>query len=132
MEIVFLSLYTGSLFLIVSTVAPVLLKTETDKNLAGHFYGKILWRFYRIAFLLLVLYLILSVKWTSVLLIAGLLVSMIISAKTRDYKRTIGNIEKYSYNDPIRVKFRRFSYLSITSLLTNLLIATIILLKEVR
>jgi len=132
MEVVFLSLYTGSLFLIVFAVAPVLLRSESDKDLAGRFYGRILWRFYKIAFFLLLVYLILGGKWTGVLLLAGLTLNVVISMWLRQYKRMLGGIERYDYNAPERIRFRKVSYLSTAVLLTNFLISTIILLKEVR
>jgi len=90
MEIVLLSLYAGSLFLLVSTVAPVLLRTEFEKDLAGRFYGRILWRFYKIAFFLLLLYLILGKKWIGILLLAGLSLNVAISMWLRQYKRALG------------------------------------------
>ncbi len=131
MEVVLLSLYAGSLFLLVSTVAPVLLRTEFDKDLAGRFYGRILWRFYKIAFFLLLLYLIWGKKWIGILLLTGLSLNVAISMWLRQYKRTLGGIEIYDYNAPERVRFRRVSYLSTAVLLTNFFISTIILLKEV-
>ncbi len=46
-----LALYAGSLFLLVFVVAPTLLRERQNKNLAGRFYGRILWRCYPLAFL---------------------------------------------------------------------------------
>jgi hypothetical protein len=132
MELIFLSLYSGSLFLIVSTVAPVLLRTRENKDIAGRFYGRILRRFYGIAFFLLLLYLILGRKWWGVLLLAGLGTNVIISMGLRKYKRKLGNIEDYDFNSPQRTLFRRLSYLSSFLLLTNFLISAIILFKEVK
>ncbi len=132
MEVIPLSLYAGSLFLIVTAVAPVLLRTENNKNIAGGFYGKILWRFYGIAFLLLVVYLILGGRWWGVLLLAGLSVNVIISMWLKSYKRTLGNIENHDYSSPQRTLFRRVSYLSTFFLLTNFMLSTIILFKEVQ
>ncbi len=131
MEKLALSLYTGSLFLIVFVVAPSLLRTDKDKNLAGHFYGKILWRFYKIAFFLLLVYLILGNKWLGLLLLLGFSLNMAISMKLRRFKRSLGDIEKYGFYSPQRVRFRKLSYLSTAVLLVNFLIATIILLEEV-
>ncbi len=131
MEKVVLSLYSGSLFLILTSIAPVLLRTEKHKDIAGSFYGRILWRFYRIAFFLLLLYLIMGNKWYGLLLLAGLSANVYISMRLKEYKKILGNIENYDYNDPKRVKFRRLSYLSTLVLLINFLISTIILFGEV-
>ncbi len=125
----FLSLYVGSLFLIVSTVAPILLRTETNKDIAGRFYGKILWRFYGIAFFLLLVYLILSRNWLGLLPLGVLLVNVGISKWLREYKKTLGNIEDYAFNSPERAKFRKVSYVSTFTLLINFFVATIILLR---
>ncbi|RLJ70007.1 hypothetical protein BCF55_0268 [Hydrogenivirga caldilitoris] len=130
MGFVALSLYAGALFLLVTVVAPVLLRTEKNKDVAGSFYGQILWRFYRIAFLLLLVYLILGNKWLGIILIAGLSLNVVVSMWLRNYKRALGNIEGYDFNSPQRVTFRRVSYLSTFLLLINLLISTIILFKE--
>ncbi len=132
MEIVLLSLYAGSLFLIVSVVAPVLLRTDIDKDRAGSFYGRILWRFYKIAFFLLLVYLILGEKWFGILLLTGLSLNVAISMWLRNYKRALGNIEDFSLYAPERVRFRKVSYISTLVLLMNFLLSTIILLKEVR
>ena len=131
MELLLLSLYTGSLFFLVSVVAPVLLRTSEHKNLAGHFYGRILFRFYKIAFPLLVLYLILGKAWEGLVLLLGLSVNLGLSLTLRRYKRMLGNIENYSYNSPQRTKFRRMSYLSTALFVFNLLLALTILWREV-
>lgn len=128
MEKLILSLYVGSLFLILTSVAPVLLRTEENKDLAGRFYGKILWRFYRIAFLLLVVYLILGELWKGALLLIGLSLNVYISNRLRKYKRMLGNIEHYDFNSPERTRFRKMSYLSTALLGVNLLIAMSIFL----
>ncbi len=131
MELIPLSFYAGSLFLLLTAVVPVLLRTPKNKDIAGSFYGRILWRFYGIAFLLLVVYLILGKKWWGILLLAGLGVNVIISMWLKGLKGRLGSIEKLNYNSPERTRFRRISYLSTLTLLTNLLISTIILFKEV-
>ena len=130
MEVIALSIYTGSLFLIVFVVAPTLLRTEKNKNIAGSFYGKILWRFYKIAFLLLLVYLILGNLWLGLILIAGLSLNVITSMKLKEYKKTLGNIEKYPFDSPERVRFRKMSYLSTSILTFNLLLSITILFKE--
>jgi len=132
MEVVLLSLYSGSLFLIVFVVAPELLRTDRNKDIAGGFYGRILWRFYKIAFFLLLVYLILGERWFGLLLLLGLSLNVAVSMWLRKYKRELGNIESYDKNAPQRVLFRRVSYLSTALLLVNFLLSTIILFKEVR
>ena len=132
MEIILLSLYAGSLFLIVFVVAPVLLRTDRDKNMAGSFYGRILWRFYKIAFFLLLVYLILGEKWFGILLLSGLSLNVAISMWLKNYKKTLGNIEDHPFNSPERVRFRKASYMSTLVLFINFVLSTIILLKEVR
>jgi hypothetical protein len=97
MEIVPLSLYAGSLFLLITTVAPVLLRTEGNKDIAGSFYGRILRRFYKIAFFLLLVYLISGNKWFGVLLLLGLSLNVAISMELRKYKRSLG-ISRYYPN----------------------------------
>ncbi|NPB08519.1 MAG: hypothetical protein GXN96_06285, partial [Aquificae bacterium] len=67
-----LALYTGSLFLLVTVVSPSLLRTDKNKDIAGHFYGKILWRFYYISLFLLFLYTLLKDFWSGIILITGL------------------------------------------------------------
>ncbi len=124
-----ISLYAGSLFLIVFVVAPTLLRTELYKDVAGGFYGRILWRFYKIAFLLLLVYLILSRNWLGLLPLGALLVNIGISVWLKSYKRSLGNIEDYAFNSPERLKFRRVSYLSTLTLLINFLLATIVILR---
>ncbi|EDP75326.1 hypothetical protein [Hydrogenivirga sp. 128-5-R1-1] len=130
MEVAALSLYAGSLFLIVSVVAPVLLRTNRDKDTAGRFYGRILWRFYKIAFFLLLVYLILGNKWLGILLLSGLSLNVAISMWLKSYKKTLGSIDNYSFDAPERVRFRKVSYLSTLVLLLNFFLSTIILLKE--
>ena len=131
MEVVFLSFYAGSLFLIVLAVAPVLLRTERNKDMAGSFYGRILWRFYKIAFFLLLVYLILGEKWLGLLLLLGLGLNVAISMWLRNYKKKLGNIENYEFNSPERTLFRKVSYLSTFFLVINLILSTLVLLKEV-
>ncbi|MDQ7038266.1 MAG: hypothetical protein Q9N26_03585 [Aquificota bacterium] len=131
MEVLILSLYSGSLFLIVSTVAPVLLRTEENKDIAGRFYGRILWRFYKIAFFLLLVYLILGSAWRGLLLLLGLSLNVVVSMWLRSYKRRLGNIENYSFNAPERVRFRRVSYLSTGILTLNFIISVYMLIREV-
>ncbi len=131
MEVIALSLYTGSLFLIVFVVAPTLLRTEKNKNIAGGFYGRILWRFYKIAFFLILVYLILGNRWVGLLLLTGFSLNVAISMWLKRYKRTLGNIEDHPFNSPQRAKFRKVSYLSTLVLLGNFLLSTIILFKEV-
>ena len=131
MEVVFLSFYAGSLFLILSSVAPVLLRTEKNKDMAGSFYGRILWRFYKIAFFLLLVYLILGEKWLGLLLLLGLGLNVAISMWLKNYKKKLGNIENYDFNSPERTLFRRVSYLSTAVLAVNLILSTLVLLKEV-
>ncbi|HIQ31684.1 MAG TPA: DUF2628 domain-containing protein [Aquifex aeolicus] len=130
MEIVLLSLYAGSLFLLVSAVAPVLLRTEENKNVAGRFYGRILWRFYGIAFFLLVVYLILSGTWVEFVLLVGLSLNVITSMWLKKYKRKLGNIEEYDYNSPERTLFRRVSWLSTVLLAGNLVLTTTLLMRR--
>ena len=131
MEVIFLSFYAGSLFLIVFAVAPTLLRTDRNKDIAGSFYGRILWRFYKIAFFLLLVYLILGEKWLGLLLLLGLGLNVAISMWLKKYKRELGNIELYDFNSPQRTLFRRVSYLSTAVLFANLFLSTIILIKEV-
>ncbi len=132
MEIVLLSLYSGSLFFILSVAAPVLLRTEKNKNTAGSFYGRMLRRFYKIAFFLLLVYLISGRIWEGTLLLFGLSLNLATSMWLMKYKRRLGNIEDHSFSSPQRLLFRRVSYLSTFLLLINFLISTTILLKEVR
>ena len=132
MELIALSLYAGSLFLILYAVAPTLLRTQDHKNLAGRFYGRILWKFYRIAFFLLLVYLIFGEKWLGVLLLVGLSANVIVSMWLKNYKKVLGNIEDHPFNSPERTKFRKVSYLSTGILFANFLLAVITLLKEVR
>lgn len=127
---IILSFYFGSLFLLVFVVAPLLLRVKENKDLAGRFYGRILWRFYALAFPSLVVYLILSdVKTYGVLLIMGLLTNVGISHWLKTYKREIGNIDLLEPHDKKRVRFRRVSKLSTLVLFLNLLLSLYILIK---
>lgn len=130
MEVVFLSLYSGSLFLLLTSVAPILLRTKQHKDLAGSFYGRILRRFYKIAFFLLLVYLILGEKWTGVLLLFGLGLNTATSMWLRKYKRRLGSIENYDFNSPERVLFRKVSYLSTFLLFVNFLLSITVLLRR--
>ncbi len=126
-----LILYAGSLFAIVFLVAPVLLRVDIGKELAGRLYGKILWRFYKLSALGLLVYSLLGNVVLGFLLLAGLIVSMFISRKVKETKKRLGNIEAIPYFSPERVRFRKLSYLSLTSLFLNFLLSIAILLKEV-
>ncbi|MFN3814122.1 MAG: hypothetical protein ACK4SM_05825 [Aquificaceae bacterium] len=124
MNKVFLSLYTGSLFFLLLVVAPVLLRYGENKNLAGRFYGKILWRFYPIAFLLLLLYHIYDGKnFYSLYLMVGLGVNVVISYWLKTYKKSIEDIDQIPYGDKKRVLFRRVSFLSTFVLFINFLLS---------
>ncbi|SHK57075.1 hypothetical protein [Thermocrinis minervae] len=129
MDRLLLSLYTGSLFLLVFVVAPVLTRSTDYKNLAGRLYGRILWRFYLLALFLLLAYLILSdEKLYSTLLIMGLLSNVLLSHYIKLYKRTeVGDIDLLSYNDPKRARFRKLSYLSTFLLFCNFILAVFVL-----
>lgn len=129
-ERLILSLYTGTLFSIVFLVAPVLLRTEKDKNLAGRFYGRILWRFYKLAFFMLFFYLLIAdEKVYALLLMAGLALNVGLSFHLKNLKRELGNIDQIDYNHPKRIKFRRLSLLSTGLLFINFLLSTFILIK---
>jgi Ca2+/Na+ antiporter len=129
-ERLILSLYTGTLFSIVFLVAPVLLRTEKHKNLAGRFYGRILWRFYKLAFFMLLLYLLIAdEKVYALLLMAGLALNVGLSFYLKNLKRELGDIDKIDYNHPKRIKFRRLSLLSTALFFINFLLSTFILLK---
>ncbi len=131
MDKLVLSLYSGSLFMLVFVVAPVLLKTKDNKNIAGGFYGKILWRFYPIAFFLLLVYFITTdEKFYSILLMPMLSANLIISRWLKNYKRQLGNIDLVDYNDPKRVLFRKVSLLSTLIFLLNFLVSIFLLLKS--
>jgi Ca2+/Na+ antiporter len=129
-EKLILSLYTGTLFSIVFLVAPVLLRTEKDKNLAGRFYGRILWRFYKLAFFMLLFYLLIAdEKVYTLLLMVGLALNVGLSFYLKNLKRELGDIDQIDYNHPKRVKFRRLSLLSTTIFFINFLLSTFILIK---
>jgi len=130
MDKIILSLYSGSLFTIVFIVSPVLLKTDKNKDLAGHFYGRILWNFYRIFLPILGIYAVLFNFLEGVILFLGLAVNVFISKKLREFKRSLGSIEKLDYYHPDRVKFRKLSYTSLSVLFLNFLISTSILYKN--
>ncbi|GAB6066075.1 hypothetical protein JCM9492_11670 [Aquifex pyrophilus] len=124
-----LSLYTGSLFLLIFVVSPVLLKTEKNKNIAGHFYGKILWRFYGISLFLLLIYTLLFEFTKGLILILGLGANLFWSKKLKEFKRRLGDIEKLDYYHPDRVRFRNMSYVSLFILFINFLLASFVLIK---
>ncbi|MCX8164768.1 MAG: hypothetical protein N3D14_05170 [Aquificaceae bacterium] len=130
---VFLAIYCGSLFFISFVVAPVLLRVRESKNVAGRFYGRILWRFYSIAFFLLLLYLILEdERIYAVFLMLGLGLNVGISFWLKNYKRAIGNIDLITYEDPRRVLFRRVSLMSTLMLFINFLLSLFILVKQLK
>jgi Ca2+/Na+ antiporter len=129
-EKLILSLYTGTLFSIVFLVAPVLLRTEKDKNLAGRFYGRILWRFYKLAFFMLLFYLLIAdEKVYALLLMVGLALNVGLSFYLKNLKRELGDIDQIDYNHPRRIKFRRLSLLSTGLFFINFLLSTFILIK---
>ena len=129
-EKLIVSLYTGTLFSIVFLVAPVLLRTEKDKNLAGRFYGRILWRFYKLAFFTLLFYLLIAdEKVYALLLMVGLVLNVGLSFYLKNLKRELGDIDKIDYNHPKRIKFRRLSLLSTGLVFINFLLSTFILIK---
>ncbi|MCS6876544.1 MAG: hypothetical protein NZ526_05865 [Aquificaceae bacterium] len=126
-----LAFYCGSLFAVVFLVAPVLLRTKENKNLAGRFYGAILWRFYKFAFFTLLFYLILGdERFYTVLLMLGLGLNVGISYWLREYKKRLGDIDTIDYNDPRRVLFRKVSIASTAILFLNLLFSTYVLIKK--
>ena len=129
-ERLILSLYAGTLFAIVFLVAPVLLRTKKDKNLAGRFYGRILWRFYKLAFFMLLFYFLLAdEKVYTLLLMVGLALNVGLSFYLKNLKRDLGDIDQIDYNHPKRIKFRRLSLLSTCLLFINFLLSTFILIK---
>ena len=130
MDKVIVSLYAGSLFTVVFMVSPVLLRTDKNKDLAGHFYGKILWRFYYIFLPLLFLNFLLNKNAMSIILISGLTVNVIISSYLKSFKRKIGRIENLEFNNPLRRKFRYLSYLSLSILFLNFLLSIFTLISE--
>ncbi len=126
-------LYCGSLFALTLLVAPVLLSVDRNKDFAGSLYGKILWRFYKVAFFMLLLYLILGdAKLDAILLMLGLGLSVGISYWLKNYKRSLGNIDLLDYDEPRRVFFRRVSMLSTFILLTNFLLSMYVLIKHLK
>ncbi len=129
-ERLILSLYTGTLFSIVFLVAPVLLRTEKDKNLAGRFYGRILWRFYKLAFFMLLFYFLLADKKVyTLLLMVGLALNVGLSFYLKNLKRELGDIDQIDYNHPKRIKFRRLSFLSTALFFINFLLSIFVLIK---
>jgi len=130
---ILLSLYVGLLFSIVFIVAPSLLRVKENKNLAGRFYGIILWRFYKVAFLLLMFYLILgNERIYTLLLMLGLGLNVGISYWLKSYKKMLGNIDLIDYKDPKRVVFRRASMLSTLLLFINFLFSFYLLFKKLK
>jgi len=124
-----LSLYTGSLFMLIFVVSTVLLRTEKNKNIAGHFYGRILWRFYRISLSLLLIYTLLFDFFKGLILILGLGANILWSKKLKEFKKKLGDIESFDYNHPDRVKFRNMSYISLFILFLNFLLSSFVLIK---
>ncbi|MCS7262808.1 MAG: hypothetical protein N3C13_01485 [Aquificaceae bacterium] len=125
-----LALYSGALFMVVFLVAPTLLRVKENKNLAGRFYGAILWRFYGVAFLLLLLYLVLgSSKLYALVLLLGLGLNVGISYWLKGYKRSLGDIDLVPYQDPRRSLFRKVSILSTLVLFLNFLLSFYFLVK---
>ncbi|NPA32365.1 MAG: hypothetical protein GXO04_01925 [Aquificae bacterium] len=122
-----LSLYTGSLFFLIFIASPVLLRTEKNKDIAGHFYGRMLRRFYAI-FAPLLLFGALFEPLKGFILLIGLGVNVFISKKLRERKREIGRIEELDVYHPERVAFRRLSYVSLSVLFINFLLASLILI----
>ena len=130
---ILLSLYVGLLFSIVFIVAPSLLRVKENKNLAGRFYGIILWRFYKVAFLLLMFYLILgNERIYTLLLMLGLGLNVGISYWLKSYKKKLGNIDLIDYKDPKRVVFRRASMLSTLLLFINFLFSFYLLFIKLK
>lgn len=130
---VLVALYCGSLFAITLLVAPVLLRVEKNKDFAGSLYGRILWRFYGLAFLLLLLYLIIGYeKVYALFLMLGLSLNVGISYWLKNYKRRLGNIDLLDYAEPRRVLFRRVSMLSTFLLLFNFLLSLWVLIKHLK
>jgi thiol:disulfide interchange protein len=106
-----LSLYTGTLFSIVFWVAPILLRTEKDKNIAGRFYGRILWRFYKLAFFMLLFYLLLADEKVYVLLLmVGLALNAGLILSLKNLKRKLGHINQINYNHIKRIKYKLFAF----------------------
>jgi Ca2+/Na+ antiporter len=129
-ERLILSLYAGTLFSIVFLVAPVLLRTEKNKNLAGRFYGRILWRFYKLAFFMLLFYLLIAnEKVYALLLTVGLVLNIGLSFYLKNLKRELGDIDQIDYDHPKRIKFRRLSLLSTALFFINFLLSIFVLIK---
>jgi len=129
-ERLILSLYAGTLFSIVFLVAPVLLQTKKDKNLAGRFYGRILWRFYKLAFFMLLFYLLLAdEKVYTLLLMVGLALNVGLSFYLKNLKRELGDIDQIDYDHPKRIEFRRLSLLSTALFFINFLLSIFVLIK---
>jgi Ca2+/Na+ antiporter len=129
-ERLILSLYAGMLFSIVFLVAPVLLRTEKDKNLAGRFYGRILWRFYKLAFFMLLFYFVLAdEKVYALLLMVGLALNVGLSFYLKNLKRELGDIDQIDYDHPKRIEFRRLSLLSTGLFFINFLLSIFVLIK---
>jgi Ca2+/Na+ antiporter len=129
-ERLILSLYTGTLFSIVFLVAPVLLRTEKDKNIAGRFYGRILWRFYKLAFFMLLFYFLLAdEKLYTLLLMVGLALNVVLSFYLKNLKRELGDIDQIDYDHPKRIEFRRLSLLSTALFFINFLLSIFVLIK---
>jgi Ca2+/Na+ antiporter len=129
-ERLILSLYAGTLFSIVFLVAPVLLRTEKDKNLAGRFYGRILWRFYKLAFFMLLFYFLLAdEKVYTLLLMVGLALNVGLSFYLKNLKRELGDIDQIDYDHPKRIEFRRLSLLSTALFFINFLLSIFVLIK---
>ncbi|WP_448583317.1 hypothetical protein [Thermocrinis sp.] len=126
-----LSIYIGTLFCIVFIVAPILLRTEENKNIAGRFYGRILWRFYKLAFLMLMVYLLSSDdgRIYAIPLMVGLALNSALSLYLKTLKKSIGDIDKVPYSDRKRTKFRRFSMLSTLLLILNFVISILVYIK---
>jgi Ca2+/Na+ antiporter len=129
-EKLILSLYAGTLFSIVFLVAPVLLRTKKDKNLAGRFYGRILWRFYKLAFFMLLFYLLIAdERLYTLLLMVGLALNAGLSFYLKTLKRELGDIDQIDYDHPKRIEFRRLSLLSTTLFFINFLLSIFVLIK---
>ncbi|GAB6078686.1 hypothetical protein [Hydrogenobaculum acidophilum] len=122
-------IYAGEIFSIVFIVSYVLFKKIDTKNLAGRIYGQILWRFYKIAFLELLLLFILNISFYTAILILGLLGNIYLSYYMKSLKQSIGDIDKVDFNAPIRVKFRTISKLSSLLLVSNMILAIIYVLR---
>ncbi|MGC9143873.1 hypothetical protein [Hydrogenobaculum sp.] len=122
-------LYAGEIFAIVFIVSYVLFRKLESKNLAGRIYGQILWRFYKIAILELLLVFFLNISLYTFFMILGLLANIYLSYYTKSLKQSIGDIDKIDINDPRRVKFRKVSKASSFTLILNMILAIIYLLK---